>query len=111
MLAARRPLPLVLVRGILGVWFFKIPLTVGQFWAPKGGPGAKPTRSKNTDPGIRRDSPRIGPDFATTRTSGFTLPSRAHLQDDARSKQTPSNYYYYYYHYHYHYYYYYYYYY
>ena len=30
--------------------------------------------------------------FATTRTSGFTLPSRAHLQDDARSKQTPSNY-------------------
>ena len=49
MLAARRPLPLVLVKELFGVWFFKINLTVGQFWAPKGGPGAKSSRSKNTD--------------------------------------------------------------
>ena len=63
MLAARRPLPLVLVRGILGVWFFKIPLTVGQFWAPKGGPGAKSSRSKNTDPGIRRDFADLAADL------------------------------------------------
>ena len=69
-------------------WFFNSPLTVGQFWAPKGGPGAKSSRSKNTDlraRGIRR----VLRHFATTRTSGFTLPSRAHLQDDARSKQLP----------------------
>ena len=92
MLTARRPLPLVLVRGILGVWFFNSPLTVGQFWAPKGGPGAKLAPKASTDLRARRGSPRFAAvrrGFATTRTSGFTLPSRAHLQDDARSKQLP----------------------
>ena len=65
MLAARRPLPLVLNRELFGVWFFKINLTVGQFWAPKGGPGADNMHNKIQDPGTRpfrpdtRDSPRI----------------------------------------------------
>ena len=81
MLAARRPLPLVLVRELFGVWFFKIPLTVGQFWAPKGGPGADNMQTKIRDPGTRP----IRRGFATTRTSGKTLPSRAHPQDDGRS--------------------------
>ena len=65
MLAARRPLPLVLVRELFGVWFFKINLTVGQFWAPKGGPGADNMHNKIQDPPtrpirpVRPDSPRI----------------------------------------------------
>ncbi len=98
MLAARRPLPSVLNRELFGVWFFKINLTVGQFWAPKGGPGADNMHNKIQDPGMRKNSPRFARFAAFLRRRELpVLPYlHAHLQDDARSKQTPSNYYYYY---------------
>ena len=63
MLAARRPLPLVLNGELFGVWFFKINLTVGQFWAPKGGPGADNMHNKIHDLGTRPDR-RVLPRFA-----------------------------------------------
>ena len=75
MLAARRPLPLVLNRELFGVWFFKINLTVGQFWAPKGGPGADNMHNKIQDLPTRRgspDSPRICDDANFRKDLTFT---------------------------------------
>ena len=57
MLAARRPLPLVLNRELFGVWFFKINLTVGQFWAKKEEILHAYSRSKNMDPAASPDVP------------------------------------------------------
>ena len=72
----------VLLAALQGSFLYKFPYNSTNIWAPPRAPALSLTNDL-----VDTESWRPYP---TTRTSAPTLPSRAHLKDDVRSRPTPS---------------------